>query len=475
MLVASFLLSAAALGAYAPAARAARPTLGHVRYIQRGLSVQPPHQKAGKGKQRQSLLAAYGLRTAVLQRDSIAFVDGTLLHIDQRTDAVLASPSITRVNRGQVDEVVAPGTNHSVRTASALATAIGTNFNVHVKGKITLVTVVEGAVLVNNAAGSVLVKTGQRTSVMKGQAPTPPTSTNALAAISWTGAIPAPASPVGLNVGLDANGGQVVAASSTRAPDGGQDLWNASFIADGRLDFGWASAAGQTANQWVKIELPKGTAHTISAVVVDPAATHGQIASNDLKDFQIKISTTGSDDRDFTTVLQATAQQQSTLQRFDFSQPAKAAYVELLAVDNYGGSDGIDVAELEIVAAEQVLARPPSKHDLNGLWQDGSHQTRITQNGDSVVARYIKPWVCDFRDGTGRTATSTLDFHGTLDFNTIIGETSICSYGKGNPSGVGIKLTPVKLSISTDDKTIKGTWYNASTHANEPILITRVK
>jgi F5/8 type C domain/FecR protein len=456
------------------AASAAAPALGHVRYIQRGLAVQPPHRQPGKGKLRESLFAAYGLQTKALQRASIGFIDGTLLHVDQRTDAVLRSASITVLRKGQIAEVVSPGTNHRVQTAAATATAIGSYFDVKSKGKVTTITVVEGAVLVSNSAGSVLVKTGQQTRVSPGQSPSAPVAVNSLAAIGWTGVIPAPASPVGLNVGLDANGGQVIASSSTRAPQAGQDYWNAAWIDDGRLDYGWASAAGQTTNQWVKVKLPAGKNHTIRAVVIDPAATHGQDAGNDVKDFQIRVSTTGSSDQDFTTVLSATAKQSNTLQRFDFGQPAPATYLEFVGLTNYGGPDGIDVAELEIVADEQVLAPPPAKHNLNGAWLDGGRRTVITQSGDAVDARYVKPYICDFRDGSGRTSQTTLDFRGTLDFNTIYGHTSICAYGKGNPSGVGLHLVPIRLTISADTRTIRGSWYNSSTHSNVPITITRL-
>lgn len=117
---------------------AATPALGHVHYIHRGLTVRPPRRKPSKGNVRQALFAAYALQTRSLQRASISFADGTILHIDQQTNAVLRSTSLTMVRHGQVDEVVSPGTSHTVQTAAAAA-AIGTNFDVKVKGKFTTV------------------------------------------------------------------------------------------------------------------------------------------------------------------------------------------------------------------------------------------------------------------------------------------------------------------------------------------------
>ncbi len=156
--------------------------------------------------------------------------------------------------------------------------------------------------------------------------------------------------------------------------------------------YGWASGAGETTNQWVKLELPHGRLHTVRAVVIDPAATHGQDAANDLKDFEIRVSTTSSADADFTMVFRGTVEQRDILQRFDLPQPMQAKYLELVGLTNYGGADGIDVAELEIVADEQVLAPPPRVHHLTGMWNDGSRRVRLTQRGDTVEAHYIKPY-----------------------------------------------------------------------------------
>jgi hypothetical protein len=474
MAIVGALLLLSNLFGFTRSTHAASSSLGSVRFIQRGLAVQPPHHKASKGKVRQPLFALYGLSTKVLQRASIAFADGSLLHINQETVAVLRSPSVTQVKKGQVAEVVTPGTTHQVQTGEAVASAIGTSFGVKVKRKkhVTIVVVVEGAVLVQNKQGSVLVKTGQKSTVKKGQAPTTPVRVNALKVIAWTGFLPAPATPVGMNIGLDANGASAGTSSSTRSAPG-SDLWDARWIDDGRLDYGWASAPGQTANQWVKIALPRNAIHTIRGVVIDPAATQGQPAADDLKAFEIRVSTTTLADAAFTTVLNATTTQSNSLQRFTLSQPVRAKYVELFGLTNYGGSDGIDVAEMEIVASEELLApRPPVFH-LVGAWLDGSNPIHITQSGDTLTGTYDTPYVCRYRDGTGRTAKTLFDFKGTLDGSAIVGQTTVCHYGAGNPQRVGLHLASMKLKVSADGKTIKGTWFSVSANRNEPMTIRR--
>jgi len=327
--------------------------IASVKFILHGLSVQPPNRKIQKGAVRMSLYNKYLLRTSAQQRASIGFKDGTLLHMNQRTDAVLQSPTLTYVSKGQVDEILRPGTNHKVKTATAVATAIGTNWLVQVvkvkKKPATRFIVVRGAIKVTNALGSVVVKTNQESDDLTNQAPQTPRPVDAGAAAKWTnGMRPA---KLGENVALDANGGHVVAFSSQYSSANAGNFWQAAYINDGTLDYGWESGSGQTTNQWVKIELAGNTAQRIGEIIVDPAATHGDPSSADLKDFQIRVSTTGSSDADFSTVLTGVCKQQDTLQHFPLTAPVSAKYVEILAADNYGSADWTASAELEVVSA----------------------------------------------------------------------------------------------------------------------------
>lgn len=168
------------------AAPAQLPTLAHVRAIVHGLSVQPPHKHARKGKKADPLYQRYGLATKRSERASLAFKDGTILYINQLTSAVLRSSSTTVVAGGEVDEVHPPGTDHKVVTASATASAVGTNFDVRAKGKRSVFIVVSGALLVKNKKGQVMVTSNQETTVVANVAPTPPAPVDAAAAIGWT-------------------------------------------------------------------------------------------------------------------------------------------------------------------------------------------------------------------------------------------------------------------------------------------------
>jgi hypothetical protein len=196
--------------------------LASVRAIIKGLTEQPPHQKQRRGHVRDPLQTQYGLQTLRAQKAAVAFRDGTTLQIASQTSLVLRDPHITAVNSGKVEELVAPGSDHRVQTAAAVASAVGTRFIVivhrrhirHRGKKPTIkieeqVIVIEGAVRVRTKHASVLVKTGQETTIQQGQKPSKPKRDPSLAGQSaFTGNLPNP--PLPENIALDSNGGRII-------------------------------------------------------------------------------------------------------------------------------------------------------------------------------------------------------------------------------------------------------------------------
>jgi len=112
--------------------------------------------------------------------------------------------------------------------------------------------------------------------------------------------------------------------------------------------------------------------------------------------------------------------------------------------------------------------------NLNGKWDDNGHLVCITQSGNAVSARYIDPYVCEFRDGTGGNDQTDFDFDATLSDRTLTGETTVCSFGADNPLGVGLGRTPMTLTVSADGKTLAGTYFNAFDQIDVPLTITFV-
>lgn len=328
--------------------------LAQVRFIHNGLTVRPSAGHTEQGVIRMALHNRYGLQTAARQFASIGFRDGTVLHLNERTDAVLRSARNTFVAAGVVDEELVPGTDHQITTAAATASAIGTGFLVMIIDRGTYFMVRHGAVLVTNAFGSVVVKRNQGSLVIPGHAPQPAYPVDASAVGAWTDAIP-PAN-IEHNLALDADGGRVVDYTSQFAgvtPDPysnivGQPASPALFINDGRLDRGWETAPGDTSNQAVTIKLPGSRLPRIDAVLIDPAAPPGLPSNEDLKNFSILVSTGGTRLEEFRPVVSGTCRRQATLQRFGF-QATRARYVKLVALDNYGSADRLAVTELEVI------------------------------------------------------------------------------------------------------------------------------
>ena len=331
---------------------ASAAVLAHVRFVYHSMTKQPPGSGRQAAHNKDSLFSNYGIQTGRGDKGALGFQDGTTLHINQNTDLVLASPHVTQVRHGEVAQYLAPGSNHQVQTAQATASAIGTEFDVRTQGSSSVFVVLHGALQVANHLGHVLVKSNHQTVVPPNHAPLPPSPVDAKAVFAWNDGIPTP--DLGENVALDANGGQVIHASSQRSPGTG----GANHIHDGLLSQGWETATGRVSNQSVTIGFLGNTFYRISDIIIDPAATYGDASSEDLKDFAIRVSTTGSDDASFTTVFHGTCKRQDSLQHFHLPVPERAKYIQLVATNNYGSTQRLAVAELEIVATASLFGRP---------------------------------------------------------------------------------------------------------------------
>jgi tripartite motif-containing protein 71 len=327
-------------------------SLARVRFIERGLGVQPPRAAMHHGKLHDPLFTQYSLRTQRSQKASIGFHDGTVIHLNENTDAILTSPHTTVVHAGEIAEYLAPGSDHHVQTATAVASAIGTTYDVRIVAGQSIFVVLHGALQVQNRRGTVLVTTNHQTTVRQGTPPTPPSPVDARAVFAWTDGIPTP--DLGEDVSLDANGGRIIASSSQRSGTVGA----VEHIHDGLLSQGWQSAPGTVSRQSVTVGFLGGASYRVGSVIIDPAATDGAPASEDLKRFAIRVSTTDTAASSFTTVLTGTCKQQARLQQFPFPVPVRARYVQLVVQSNYGDPSRVAVAEWEVAATESLFALP---------------------------------------------------------------------------------------------------------------------
>jgi tripartite motif-containing protein 71 len=413
ILVATSSLPASPVAARAQAAPRGLPAgaVAQVRYIYHGLGVQPPRQARRAAHQKDPLYDQYALLTGTAEKASIGFADGTALHINQRTDAVI-SAHLTTVKRGEAAEYLAPGTDHAIKTDSATATSIGTTYDVSTDGSTSTFVVLHGALSVSNALGSVVVKSNQQTKVTTGHAPLPPSPVDALAVFAWTAGIPTP--DLGEDIALDANGGSIVSFSSQRTDQG--DAGAARHINDGLLSQGWESGTGKTSNQTVTMGFFGGNFYRISDIIIDPAATFGDPSSEDLKSFSIRVSSSGTNDASFTTIFNGTCRRKDALQHFHLPAPVRAKYVQLVAVDNYGSAKRVAVAEWEVVATASLFAQPTAVAvgPQGAVFVTDTNANRVDEL--SPRGRVIAQWGSKGR-GPGQFVSPegiAVDAHGTI-------------------------------------------------------------
>lgn len=197
-------------------------------------------------------------------------------------------------------------------------------------------------------------------------------------AASALGAFPASAStaptaafaPVGgRDVAAITSGANVVAFSSQHdANHSPQAMLDARA---GYWDYPWATALNQITNQFVKIELSGGIAHTIDRVRVQPRPGW---ADQRVKDFEVWVSTTTADDIEFVKVLTATAADNGDLQEFLLpAGPVAAKYVMYKPLNNRGSCCHISTQRFQALTGAE-------NHRNVGLFEAGAAGQQASDN-----------------------------------------------------------------------------------------------
>jgi RHS repeat-associated protein len=156
---------------------------------------------------------------------------------------------------------------------------------------------------------------------------------------------------------------------------------------DGNTSTFWLSQSGATTDVWVKTSLQDETIHKVRGVQIAPDPS-----ARGPKDFDIRVSTTTTDDSAFTTVYSGTVPNvsSSSPQEFIFASPLDAKYVEFYWKNGYNPSN-IGVSELSVLADSAKGATllgysstfdagqygPENALDIDTLlpWQTGNGQT----------------------------------------------------------------------------------------------------
>jgi RHS repeat-associated protein len=145
----------------------------------------------------------------------------------------------------------------------------------------------------------------------------------------------------------------VIATGTARvvgvSQEAGQYPNSASAAFDGVTTSNWI-ASGTVTNVWVKTALANGATQKIYGVRIhpmsDPSFQQGP------KDFDIRVSTTTTDDSAFSTVYSGTVSTANAAQEFVFSNFVDARYVQFFWKNAYHSSV-LGVKELEVLAAPE--------------------------------------------------------------------------------------------------------------------------
>ncbi len=108
----------------------------------------------------------------------------------------------------------------------------------------------------------------------------------------------------------------------------------------------WRPVNGQITNQWIKVDLAGD-----EPVMIDRIRLQSRATSVAVRDFEIRVSTTTTDDAAFTTVFAGTSANNANVQEFSFT-PVAAKYVQLFVLSNHGSTCCIDVTSFQVLTPD---------------------------------------------------------------------------------------------------------------------------
>ncbi|WP_125775624.1 PKD domain-containing protein [Antribacter gilvus] len=135
------------------------------------------------------------------------------------------------------------------------------------------------------------------------------------------------------------------------------------------------------------------------------------------KDFSIGVSTAGSADGDFTTVLSAELANNANLQSFPLAQPVPAKFARYTAHNNRGSASYIGTEELKLITGQvggatvtfQDRSQDPDADLVSYAWDFGDGGTSTEASPTHTYAGPgTYPVTLTVTDAVGRTATTTL-------------------------------------------------------------------
>lgn len=168
----------------------------------------------------------------------------------------------------------------------------------------------------------------------------------------------------------------------------------------------WATRSKD--NQWVKISLAEGKTYLIDRIELMPRPG---FPGQRVKDFEVAVSTDGEE---FTTVLEATAENNGNLQEFKLSKPVLAKYVMYRPLNAQDGGSVISTQQFKVktslISSPTVtfnnLSTDPENDIISWEWNFGDDKPVSTEKSPTHV--YDEP-------GTYTVTLKATDAAGNID------------------------------------------------------------
>ncbi|HEY0764376.1 MAG TPA: PKD domain-containing protein [Pyrinomonadaceae bacterium] len=245
-------------------------------------------------------------------------------------------------------------------------------------------------------------------------------------------------------------GGFVISSSGSPGSSFAPDL-----ILDSNPSTSWTTN-GPT-NQFAQIEL-----YDQQSVYLDRVRIQGHQAGTgtaNVKDFEVQVSATTSDDTSFVTVLNATYVNNGLLQEFVFpGGPARARYIRYLPKTNHAGSGTIQTGTFNPVAVGSVDAVVSLPGNVNGalsqspaLYMNGGAIHSFSYGGGSNSANGLLGYLSGGWVTTNTTNQFAIIQLGGSAPATIKGVKLATWFDSGLPLPNGVKNFEIWVSSTTPD------------------------
>lgn len=173
-----------------------------------------------------------------------------------------------------------------------------------------------------------------------------------------------------------ANGAVVLSATS----EYDQTLWSALSLVDGTTAAGWATENGNVEPHTFVIELARNV--RLRSLAIDDRGVDG--AGRGARRIELWGA---SDSADGTYRLLASGEAQDDARTaFDIDDNDGVRWLKLVAQDNWGDANYIEIMELE--AYGEAVGDPPPLRDISGVYDTNYGLMRVVQSGNLATGCY---------------------------------------------------------------------------------------